>query len=124
MHQVRRAKTVRLAACLVVVGCIACDSSERTGNLVHDVLMEAPRGDRRVALAGLLEASGQTCPAVRRVFFQGLGEAREAYWNVDCGDDGVYAVTIPFDPNARSGIARCDALPDDRTPCFTPLPER
>ncbi len=123
MHAVRRAKIARLVAGLAIVGCTACNASERTGNIVHDVLMEAPRGDRRVALAGLLEASGKACPAARRIYFQGLGKTREAFWNIDCGDDGVYAVTIPVDPNARSRIARCDALPDGRTPCFAPLPD-
>lgn len=99
-----------------------CDTRQSTGNLSHDVLMEAGEGERRAALAAVLEASGRSCSASRRIFFQGLGEEREAHWSVECWDGGTYSLTLPFDPNTPGHILNCEAAAATATPCFKPLP--
>jgi hypothetical protein len=111
-----------LTAALFVSGSLpACDAAGRTGNLSHDVLMEAADDDRRATLAAVLEASGRTCPASRRIFFQGLGADREARWSVECWDGQAYTLTLPFDPNEPGQVLTCEAAAATN-PCFEPLP--
>lgn len=111
-----------LTAALLASGSLpACDAAGQTGNLSHDVLMEAGDGDRRAALAAVLEASGRTCPASRRIFFQGLGADREARWSVECWDGQAYSLTLPYDPNEPGQVLPCEAAAAT-TPCFAPIP--
>ncbi len=74
-----------------------------SGNEHHDRLAALSEGERNKAFAEML---GSQCGQVSRTYFQGLGEANEAYWNVGCSS-GDKIVGVAADSSTR--VAPCES---------------
>ena len=62
----------------------------------------------------------KTCNTVTRSYFQGESPSGDAVWNIACGADHVYSISIA--PQGGTKLITCRALKQiDGTECFKPL---
>ncbi len=92
-------------------------------NEAHRQLMASPEEDRRGAFKLILVGAGERCETITRTYFQGETSRNEAVWNIDCGADGAYSVSIAPDEGGSTKLITCSALQRLKgTECFKPLP--
>ncbi len=91
-------------------------------NSFHDQVKRKSEKERAEFFNEYLIQNGEKCANVNRVYFQGVDTKRGiAYWNVDCGNDNSYAISIKDDKNGTITIMGCAFLKALNLECFKSL---
>jgi hypothetical protein len=95
-------------------------------NEANKQFLASSEEQRRTAFQIILAGAGETCNSVVRTYFQGETPAGQAIWDIDCGRDNAYRISIAPDEGASSKLISCRSLRQiKREECFKPLaPER
>ena len=94
----------RLAVALAVLAGTA------VANPAHDILAGMSEAKQRETLAGLLTNSGERCPSVTRVFFQGSAKNGDAFWNAQCSTGQAFSIQINNDSKGSTRLLDCKVL--------------
>lgn len=104
---------------LLLLSLVALLSNAALANTLSDKVDAMSDNGRRNFTAALVQQSGAECPAVQRVFFQGLLD-KAAVWNVKCsGKNADFGVIFYDDQANTTRVMPCAQLKEMGAPsCF------
>jgi hypothetical protein len=91
-------------------------------NPAHKTFMGLDDAKRNALLASVITASGESCRAVSRNFYQGSDKNGNAFWNAECSNGASFLVMVNNDAAGSTKVMSCAVLKAiDAGECFRDL---